>query len=88
VPFYSTLVPLVGVLAVTAVKDAYDDVKRHVSDLKINNRAAYRVHSRDADVKHQQLRWKNVKVGDVLRLENNAFITVSVSSLQYDSRVF
>jgi hypothetical protein len=26
VPFYSTLVPLIGVLAVTAVKDAYDDV--------------------------------------------------------------
>ena len=26
--------------------------------------------------RHQQLRWKNVKVGDVLRLENNDFITV------------
>ena len=25
-PFYSTLLPLVGVLAVTAVKDAYDDI--------------------------------------------------------------
>lgn len=27
----------------------------------------------------KQLRWKNVKVGDVLRLENNEFITVSVT---------
>jgi len=26
VPFYSTLIPLVGVLGVTAVKDAYDDI--------------------------------------------------------------
>ena len=25
-PFYSTLIPLLGVLGVTAVKDAYDDV--------------------------------------------------------------
>ena len=28
-PFYSTLIPLVGVLGVTAVKDAYDDIVRH-----------------------------------------------------------
>ena len=26
VPFYSTLIPLVGVLLITAVKDAYDDI--------------------------------------------------------------
>ena len=28
VPVYSTLVPLIGVLAVTAIKDAYDDIVR------------------------------------------------------------
>ena len=28
VPFYTTLLPLVGVLLVTAVKDAYDDIVR------------------------------------------------------------
>jgi hypothetical protein len=26
VPFYTTLIPLVGVLAVTAFKDAFDDI--------------------------------------------------------------
>lgn len=26
VPFYTTLIPLLGVLAVTAVKDGYDDI--------------------------------------------------------------
>lgn len=26
VPFYTTLIPLVGVLAVTAIKDAFDDI--------------------------------------------------------------
>jgi hypothetical protein len=49
VPFYSTLLPLVLVLAVTAIKDAYDDIKRHYSDWRINNRPAYRVLSNAED---------------------------------------
>ena len=38
----STFVPLVFVLGVTAVKDAYDDYKRHTMDKKINNKRALR----------------------------------------------
>ena len=36
VPVYSTLVPLLGVLALTAAKDAFDDIVRcHGNNMKI-----------------------------------------------------
>jgi phospholipid-translocating ATPase len=75
VPVYSTLFPLLGVLTLTAVKDLYDDVKRHISDYKINNRPACIV---TAQAENAMVKWKNVKVGDVLRLENNDFITADL----------
>lgn len=34
----TTAIPLIGVLSLTAVKDAYDDFQRHVSDSQVNNR--------------------------------------------------
>uniref|UniRef100_K7EFR9 ATPase phospholipid transporting 8B4 (putative) n=1 Tax=Ornithorhynchus anatinus TaxID=9258 RepID=K7EFR9_ORNAN len=37
-PWFTTIVPLVLVLAITAVKDATDDYFRHKSDDQVNNR--------------------------------------------------
>ena len=34
----TTAIPLIGVLSLTAIKDAYDDFQRHVSDSQVNNR--------------------------------------------------
>lgn len=34
----TTAIPLIGVLSLTAIKDAYDDLQRHVSDSQVNNR--------------------------------------------------
>jgi magnesium-transporting ATPase (P-type) len=34
----TTAIPLIGVLTLTAIKDAYDDLQRHVSDSQVNNR--------------------------------------------------
>lgn len=34
----TTAIPLIGVLTLTAIKDAYDDFQRHVSDSQVNNR--------------------------------------------------
>ena len=38
IPVSSTLVPLILVLSITAVKDGYDDYKRHVMDRKLNEK--------------------------------------------------
>jgi len=87
VPFYTTLIPLVFVLAVTAVKDAFDDIKRHYSDYKINNRSAYVL--RDGEL--VETRWKHVLVGDVLRLKRDDFVTADMlllSSSEPNSLVY
>ena len=31
------MVPVLAVLAVTAIKDLYEDIQRHLSDRKVNN---------------------------------------------------
>ena len=34
----TTAIPLIGVLSLTAIKDAYDDFQRHLNDSQVNNR--------------------------------------------------
>uniref|UniRef100_A0A6Q2ZAC5 Phospholipid-transporting ATPase n=1 Tax=Esox lucius TaxID=8010 RepID=A0A6Q2ZAC5_ESOLU len=53
--WFTTVVPLVLVLSVTAAKDATDDI------VSINML--------------QSERWMNVQVGDIIKLENNQFVT-------------
>uniref|UniRef100_A0A8C2GBV4 Phospholipid-transporting ATPase n=1 Tax=Cyprinus carpio TaxID=7962 RepID=A0A8C2GBV4_CYPCA len=59
--WFTTIVPLVLVLAITAVKDATDDYFRHKSDQQVNTRL-------------QNEKWMNVRVGDIIKLENNQFV--------------
>ncbi|KAK0400356.1 hypothetical protein QR680_003461 [Steinernema hermaphroditum] len=74
VVWYSTAVPLFFVLAVSAVKDAYDDIQRHRSDRQVNNRISYVV--RDGRLLEEK--WMNVKVGDIVRMENEHFIAADL----------
>ncbi|XP_047090459.1 phospholipid-transporting ATPase 1-like isoform X1 [Lolium rigidum] len=71
----ASVMPLAFVLTVTAVKDAYEDWRRHRSDRAENNRLAA-VLSSPADAETAQLdfapaKWKHVRVGDVVRVEAN-----------------
>uniref|UniRef100_A0A914EH55 Phospholipid-transporting ATPase n=1 Tax=Acrobeloides nanus TaxID=290746 RepID=A0A914EH55_9BILA len=72
--WWTTAVPLFIVLAVSAVKDAYDDIQRHISDNAINNRKTLVI--RNGQLEEEK--WKNIKVGDIIRLENNQFITADL----------
>uniref|UniRef100_A0A3B3ZMG9 Phospholipid-transporting ATPase n=1 Tax=Periophthalmus magnuspinnatus TaxID=409849 RepID=A0A3B3ZMG9_9GOBI len=67
--WFTTAVPLTLVLGITAVKDAADDINRHKNDKQVNNR--------EVDVVKKE-KWKNVKVGDIIRLENNEFVTADL----------
>ncbi|XP_056147164.1 phospholipid-transporting ATPase IC [Lampris incognitus] len=73
-PWYTTLVPLVLVLGITAIKDLVDDLARHRMDKEINNRKC--------DVllngRFQESKWMNVQVGDVVRLRKNDFIPADI----------
>uniref|UniRef100_A0A8C7XSL3 Phospholipid-transporting ATPase n=1 Tax=Oryzias sinensis TaxID=183150 RepID=A0A8C7XSL3_9TELE len=72
-PWFTTAVPLVIVLSITGVKDANDDIKRHKSDRQVNNRTVEVL----VNGKLKEERWKNVQVGDILKLQNNHFVPVS-----------
>lgn len=62
----TTLLPLLFVLAVTALKDAIEDFNRHRADDVENNRTTHVV-SNKGDVHHARaVPWREVKVGDVV----------------------
>ncbi|XP_065363251.1 probable phospholipid-transporting ATPase IM isoform X3 [Calliphora vicina] len=70
----TTAIPLIGVLTLTAVKDAYDDIQRHLSDSQVNNRKSKTLRSG----KLVDERWSGVQVGDVIRMENNQFVAADI----------
>ncbi|XP_061672194.1 probable phospholipid-transporting ATPase IM [Syngnathoides biaculeatus] len=72
--WFTTVVPLVLVLSVSAAKDATDDINRHRSDNQVNNRKVQVL----IDGKLHSEKWMNVQVGDIIRLENNQFVTADL----------
>ncbi|PNI74925.1 ATP8B4 isoform 8, partial [Pan troglodytes] len=70
--WFTTIVPLVLVITMTAVKDATDDYFRHKSDNQVNNRQSEVL----INSKLQNEKWMNVKVGDIIKLENNQFVAL------------
>lgn len=60
----ASLFPLLFVLFVTAVKDGYEDWRRHRSDRKENNREALVLQSGQ----YQQKKWKNIQAGEVVKI--------------------
>ncbi|KAG7282143.1 hypothetical protein CRUP_034890, partial [Coryphaenoides rupestris] len=85
-PWFTTIVPLALVLSITAVKDATDDYVstdtgtssrsnfRHKSDKQVNNRQSQvLIHG-----SVQNEKWMNVRVGDIIKLENNQFVAADL----------
>ncbi|XP_015596375.1 phospholipid-transporting ATPase ID isoform X2 [Cephus cinctus] len=70
----TTAIPLIGVLMLTAVKDAYDDYQRHSSDSQVNNRRSQTL--RGTSLREEK--WSQVQVGDVIRMENDQFVAADV----------
>ncbi|XP_043684946.1 phospholipid-transporting ATPase ID isoform X5 [Vespula pensylvanica] len=70
----TTAIPLIGVLMLTAVKDAYDDFQRHSSDSQVNNRKSHTL--RGTSLREEK--WSQVQVGDVIRMENDHFVAADV----------
>ncbi|XP_069482895.1 phospholipid-transporting ATPase ID-like [Ambystoma mexicanum] len=73
-PWFTTVVPLVLVLLVSAVKDATDDFYRHKSDRQVNNRTVQVL--RGGEFTNEK--WMNIQVGDIIKLENNNFVTADL----------
>ncbi|XP_076614933.1 phospholipid-transporting ATPase IC [Chaetodon auriga] len=76
-PWYTTLIPLVVVLGITAIKDLVDDLARHRMDKEINNRKCEVL----LEGRFQESKWRNIEVGDVVRLKKNDFIPADIMLL-------
>ncbi|KAK2634484.1 hypothetical protein Ddye_029276 [Dipteronia dyeriana] len=63
----ASILPLSLVLLVTAVKDAYEDYRRHRSDKIENNRLAWVLLN---DQFHQK-KWKDIQVGEIIKIHAN-----------------
>uniref|UniRef100_A0A3P9IXP8 Phospholipid-transporting ATPase n=1 Tax=Oryzias latipes TaxID=8090 RepID=A0A3P9IXP8_ORYLA len=79
--WFTTVVPLILVLSFTAAKDALDDINRHRSDNRVNNRKVQVL----IDRKLCSETWMNVQVGDIIKLENNQFVTVTTLCCCFDT---
>ncbi|KAI9485043.1 hypothetical protein BDB00DRAFT_773719 [Zychaea mexicana] len=66
---YTTLVPLIIVLLITAVKEIIEDYGVHKSDRELNARKCKILEGSQFVDK----RWRDVKVGDICRIESSEF---------------
>ncbi|XP_047480073.1 probable phospholipid-transporting ATPase IA isoform X2 [Penaeus chinensis] len=66
---YTTLVPLICILVVSAIKEIAEDIKRHRADDEINKREIEVLR----DGQWQWIKWRHVQVGDIVKVHNNKF---------------
>ena len=66
---YVTIVPFSIILMLTALKEMIEDFKRHAADSKVN-KALVKVL---VNGQWEEKFWKNVVVGDIVRVEDNKF---------------
>ncbi|XP_014207463.1 probable phospholipid-transporting ATPase IA isoform X3 [Copidosoma floridanum] len=66
---WTTLVPLIFILSVSALKEIVEDVKRHRADDETNKREVEVLR----DGSWQWVQWQLVTVGDVVKVHNNNF---------------
>ncbi|KAM8962280.1 LOW QUALITY PROTEIN: phospholipid-transporting ATPase IC [Pelodytes ibericus] len=74
VTWSTTLIPLLLVLGITAIKDLVDDIARHKMDNEINNRPSEVI----SDGRFKKTKWKDIRVGDIIRINKNEFIPADV----------
>ena len=65
------LPPLVFVVVVSMVKDAYEDIIRHIEDDKENSAKTMRYNKEIDDF--AEYHWSDVRVGDFVRIRENEF---------------
>ncbi|XP_006639297.2 phospholipid-transporting ATPase VA [Lepisosteus oculatus] len=70
------LAPVVFILSVTAIKDLWEDYRRHRSDKEINHLDCL-VYCRN-ERKYVEKYWKEIQVGDFIRLRCNEIIPADV----------
>ncbi|KAH7840621.1 hypothetical protein Vadar_019315 [Vaccinium darrowii] len=66
----SAIVPLIFVIGVSMIKEGIEDWRRQQQDTEVNNRNV-KVHSGEGVF--EQTEWKNLRVGDIVKVEKDNF---------------
>ncbi|CAI4230590.1 unnamed protein product [Auanema sp. JU1783] len=73
---YTTAFPFLIILCVSALKEIFEDIKRRRADSKVNN---FLTQVLDIETgKWQKKEWKKVRVGDILRIENDQLFPADI----------
>jgi len=78
------LLPLMFVCAVSAVKDLFEDIKRHRADDQENNRKTLVLDQKTGKFESKQ--WKEIRVGDIVKCLNNEFFPADLVILNSSGR--
>uniref|UniRef100_A0A5F8GTZ8 Phospholipid-transporting ATPase n=1 Tax=Monodelphis domestica TaxID=13616 RepID=A0A5F8GTZ8_MONDO len=70
------LIPICIIMVVTALKDAWEDLRRYKSDKIINNQHCFIYNRKEQD--YVQKHWKDVRVGDFVQLQCNEIIPADI----------
>lgn len=63
--------PLTFVVIVSMIKDAYEDIMRHVEDAKENGEKASKYNK--ATGQYEKCKWKDIHIGDFVLVKDNEF---------------
>lgn len=74
------MIPVIFVLGVTAIKDAFEDHRRHESDKRINN-SSCRVYRAD-EGRYVRVLFSDVRVGDIIHLSCDEIIPADMLLLR------
>ena len=75
----ANLPPLAFILYVTAMKDLFEDMKRHRSDTSENNKPVERI---GKDGKLEIVRWQDLRVGDIVKIKRDEYFPADVMILK------
>ncbi|KAK3041310.1 hypothetical protein RJ639_001412 [Escallonia herrerae] len=82
----SAIIPLIIVIGATMVKESIEDWRRKQQDIEVNNRKV-KVHQGDGLFSSTE--WKNLRVGDIVKVEKDEFFPADLLLLSssYDDAV-
>ncbi|NXL96663.1 AT8B3 ATPase, partial [Tyrannus savana] len=77
-PWYTLLFPLSCLLLIRGLRDLIDDIGRHQSDRNINSRPCDILRGKS----FQRQKWRDICVGDIVRLRKDSFVPADVLLLR------
>ncbi|XP_078534374.1 phospholipid-transporting ATPase IA isoform X3 [Lissotriton helveticus] len=74
---YTTLVPLLFILTVAAIKEIIEDIKRHKADRQVNKKKTQVLRNGAWEIVH----WEKVAIGEVVKVTNGEHLPADLISL-------